>query len=111
MDDTDRERLNSWLSGAPLGLRAFVARKASPVLFVLASQLEQAERAGPSLGLRAFDPQKPPLEAFVAEGERISPTHIKRSEGSHVDDVGILCAQGHDLHRAIKAYEQRANNS
>ena len=67
--------------------------------------------SGPSLGLRAFDPQKPALEAFVADGEWISPPHIKRCKRGHVDDVGIFRAQRHDLHRAIKAYEQRANNS
>ena len=31
---------------------------------------------GPPLALRAFDPQKPPLEAFVAKGERILPPQL-----------------------------------
>ena len=67
----------------------------------------QAEPSGRSLGLRAFGVRKGPPDLFVARKARdhASPTHIEGGERCHVDDIGILGPQRHNLHRPIKTHQ------
>src|SRR5262249_45992374 len=57
-----------------------------------------------------WEPTSRQTVPFSAAGGEGSPTDTIGRERRHVDEIGVLCGQTNDLHRAIEAHQQRPDH-